>query len=139
MSFKCERVQQIAMSLENRPGILADLCAHLGDHGIDIRAITAFEAGEMGSVRMVVDKTEKAIGVLEAAGITCVLSECLAIEMPNHPKGFAGIARVLAVAGINIDYIFGSSTKDAATALGIFGVSDIDKALDLVWHPHLRI
>ncbi len=45
MEIKAEKVEQITLSLENRQGILADLCAHLRDHRINIRAMTALETG----------------------------------------------------------------------------------------------
>lgn len=133
MSFKCERVRQITLSLHNRPGILADLCAHLGDRGINIRAITTLDGAEVGQVRLVVDGVDEALRLLAEAGVECTTSECLALEMPNHPSGFAGVAWVLAVAGINIDFLYASSTPGAATALGILGVSDVEKALTLDW------
>ena len=43
MRFKCEEVEQITVSLENRPGVLADLCAHLSDHHINLRALVALD------------------------------------------------------------------------------------------------
>ena len=138
MSLSAERVRQITISLPNRPGILADLCAHLGERGIDIRAITTLDGADVGRVRMVVDRHEDALWTLGEADIECTVSDCLAIEMPNHPSGFARIARILAVAGINIDFIYASSTADAARALGIFGVSDLDRALALDWESTPR-
>ena len=50
---------------------------------------------------------------------------CLALEMPNAPGGFARVARVLALAGINIDSIYASAAPRAGVAFGILGVSDV--------------
>ena len=133
MTFTCGRAVQITVFLENRPGILADLCAHVADRGVNIRAITTLESTDVGCVRLVTNNPELAVAVLEEAGVKCATSECLALQMPNHPGGFAGIARALSLAGINIDYIYASSTAESPTALGIFGVSDLEKALALDW------
>jgi hypothetical protein len=133
MAFECERVEQITVFLENRPGILADLCAHLGDRDVNIRAITTVEAGESGIARLVVDRPEAARQTLTEAGVSFSTSECLALQMPNHPGGFARMARVLAFAGINIDYIYATGTASAGEALGILGVSDLERALSLDW------
>ena len=46
MDITCEKVEQLTLFLENRPGILADLCAHLADHRINIRAMTTVESTE---------------------------------------------------------------------------------------------
>jgi len=41
----------------------------------------------------------------------------------------AEVARSLSVAGVNIDYLYGSSTAGSTTAFGVFGVSDLERAL----------
>jgi hypothetical protein len=133
MRIKCERVEQITVTLENRPGILADLCAHLSDRRINIRAIAALDTGDADSARLVVDNVGFTREVLSEAGVPYRIAECLAIEMPNDPGGFASLARTLSLAGINIDYIYASGLPDASKALGIFGVSDLERALTLDW------
>jgi hypothetical protein len=133
MTITSERVEQITLFLENRPGILADLCAHLADRDINIRAITTLESTETGAVRLVVDRTNAATDSLTEAGVPFTTSECLALEMPNSPGSFANIARQLAIAGINIDYMYASATAAARSAFGVLGVSDLDRALSLDW------
>ena len=129
MKFACERVQQLTVSLENRPGILVDLCAHLCDGGVNVRAMMTLESTDAGTVRIVVDKPDEAREMLSAAAVAHTTAECLAVLMPNYPGGLAEVARVLSLAGVNIDYIYGSSTAGSTTALGIFGVSDLERAL----------
>jgi hypothetical protein len=133
MKCRCEQVEQITVFLENRPGILADLCAHLSDHRVNIRAIAVLDNTDTGAVRLVVDDPESAKETLTAAGVAYSTVRCLAMEMPNDPGSFANIARTLALAGINIHYIYASALSDTGTALGIFRVSDIERALALNW------
>jgi hypothetical protein len=133
MKFKCEKAEQLTVTLENRPGILADLCAHLSDRRINIRAIAALDSADSGSARLVVDNPQFTKEVLSQAGVRFSSATCLAVEMPNSPGGFARIARALSLAGINIDYIYASGLPHSGKALGIFGVSDLDRALSLVW------
>jgi hypothetical protein len=133
MKFKCEEVEQITVCLENRPGVLADLCGHLSDHRISIRAISVLDHTDAGGVRLVVDNPQLAKATLSAGGVAYKTAQCLAIEMPNNPGGFAGIARTMSLAGINIDYIYASAFPDAGRALGIFHVSDLQRALSLDW------
>lgn len=133
MNPKCKKVEQITAFLENRPGILADLCAHLCDRGINIRAMSTLENSEAGSVRMVVDQPHLAKQVLTEAGVAHATASCLAVELPNSPGGFGRIARTLSLAGININYIYATSLPGSSAALGIFAVSDLDRALGLDW------
>lgn len=133
MKFKCEKVEQLTVFLENRPGILADLCAHLSDRRINIRAISVLDNTDAGTVRLIVDQPDLAKETLADAGVSYTTARCLSLEMPNNPGGFAGIARTLSLAGINIDYIYASSVPGTGSALGIFRVSDIEQALALNW------
>jgi hypothetical protein len=129
MTIACERVEQLTVALENRPGILADLCAHLSDSGINVRAMMTLEGADTGGMRMVLDKPDEARKILSVSGVTHSTTECLAVRMPHSPGGLAEVARALSLAGVNIDYIYGSSTAESSTALGILGVSDLDRAL----------
>ena len=129
MNIACERVQQLTLLLENRPGILADLCAHLCDRGVNVRAMMTLESTDTGAVRIVLDKPDEASEILSKDGVSHSTTECLAVRMPNYPGGLAEVARQLSLAGVNIDYIYGSSTAGSSTALGIFGVSDLERAL----------
>ena len=133
MKFKCEKVEQLTVFLENRPGILADLCAHLSDRRISIRAMAVLDNADAGTVRLVADDPELAKKALSEAGVAYTSARCLALEMPNHPGGFAGIARTLSLAGININYIYASAVPGTGPALGIFSVSDMEGALALDW------
>jgi hypothetical protein len=133
MRFKPTEVEQITIFLENRPGILADLCAHLSDRRINIRAISTIDSTDTGSVRLIVDNPGLAKEAFADAGVAYTSARCLALEMPNDPGGFAGIAHTLSVAGINIDYIYASASPDTVTALGVLGVSDLQRALSLDW------
>ena len=133
MKLKCESVEQITVFLENRPGILADLCAHLSDHRISIRAMSVLDNTNTGIVRLVVNDSQQAKAALSGAGVAFTTTRCLAVEMPNDPGGLGGVARTLSLAGINIDYVYASTLSDSYAALGVFGVSDLDRALSLSW------
>ena len=129
MNINSEKVQQLTLFLENRPGILADLCAHLCDRGVNVRAMMTLDSTDTGAVRIVLDRADEAREILSAAGVAHSTKECLAVQMPDHPGGLAEVARMLSLAGVNIDYIYGSTTTGSGTALCIFGVSDLERAL----------
>ena len=88
---------------------------------------------DTGTVRLVVDDPGLAKEALSHAGVAYASTECLALEMPNSPGGFGRIARTLSLAGNNITYIYASALAGTSTTLGIFGVSDLERALALDW------
>ena len=105
----------------------------MADRNLDIRAISTIDNRDTGSVRLVVGNAEMTRAAFAEAGVACSTCICLAFEMPNTPGGFAAIARKLALGGVNIDYIYASAVPGPGPALGIFGVSDVERALSLDW------
>ena len=93
--------------------------------------MTVLDNPETGTVRLVVNNPELARETLSDAGVKHASARCLALEMPNNPGGVAGITCTLTLASTNIDAIHTSSVPGAGTALGIFRVSDIERALAL--------
>ena len=117
MQCNCEEVEQISIFLENRPGVVADLCAHLTERDISIRAIAVLDTIDIGTVRMVVDDPEKAKEALAVAGAAYVTVKCLAVEVPDRPGGFANVANKLSPAGINIEYNYALPDCEACDLL----------------------
>ena len=66
MKIAAEKVQQLTLFLENRPGILADLCAHLCDRGVNVRAMMTLDNTDTGVVRIVLDRPDEAREILSA-------------------------------------------------------------------------
>ena len=82
-----EVTKQIAIFLDNKPGTLAELCAVLADHEINILAMTVSDTVDHAVVRMVVDKPQEAIHRLGDAGMLVVERDVLVVEIDNKPGG----------------------------------------------------
>ena len=133
MHFSIDLAEEFTLFLDDRPGILADLCGHLADHRVSIRAMSTSRGDDTGTVHLVVDDPVQARAMFDEAGVHFTTATCLALEMPNAPGGFARVARVLALAGINIDSIYASAAPRAGVAFGILSVSDPEAAMSLDW------
>jgi len=123
--------QQVSAFLANKPGVVAHLCAALSEHGVSIRAMTVLDTVDVGTMRMVVDDIEGAREALDNAGAAYVNVPVIAIPIPNGLGGFAQIARTLAAANINIEYVYATSVPGTEYSLGVFRVSDHEAALEL--------
>jgi len=123
--------EQLSVFLENRPGVVADLCAALIDRQINIRALTVLDTRDIGTFRMVVDEPAQAKEQLKLLGAAFTSVPVLSVEIPNRPGAFAHIARRMADAGVNIDYVYATALPGQDSTLGIFRVSDLDRALTL--------
>jgi len=123
--------KQLSVTLPNKPGQLASLCKKLAAAKVNIRAISVVEATEQGIVRLVADKSSVALGVIEKAGLGCVVSQVVLVEMANKPGVLAKVATKLSKAKINIQYAYGSSGPGAREAIAVLGVEDVKKARQL--------
>lgn len=123
--------QQISAFLANKPGVIANLCAHLTERGVNIQAITVMDTVDIGTVRMVVDNHAVAKEALTDAGAAYVEVPVIAIPISNRPGAFAKIARTLSQAKINIEYFYATAYSGTDRSLGVFRVSDHKGALEL--------
>lgn len=123
------KLVQISVFLENKKGRLYDVCALLGEHKINIRALTVAESEEFGILRVVVDKPEAAQKILKAQGFVSNFTDIIAVEVPDQPGGLAGILQVLNENNINVEYMYGFVEKFSEKALLVFRFEDHRKAL----------
>jgi hypothetical protein len=129
--LRAEPQTQISVFLANRPGVVAHVCGALAEQGINIRAMTVLDTVDIGTMRMVVDDVEGAKRALDGSGAAYVEVPVISIPIPNTEGGFARIARTLAGANVNIEYFYATATPNSEHTLGIFRVSDNDKALEI--------
>lgn len=124
------KATQLAVSLANKPGTLAELCSALGKDGVNIIAIFTPEAKDRGRVRVMVtaDELAEARVALKEAKIRFSEEEVLDVELDNRPGAFGELAGKLARAKINIRYAY-ATTSPFARARVIMAVPDVKKAL----------
>ena len=123
---------QLALFLDNRPGMLACVCEALSTAKINIYAITTSDTVDHSVIRMVVSDTRKALLLFEERGTLVVESEVLMIEGDNKPGSLARIAQRLADAGVNIEYAYCATPPDAKKGLLILRISNAKKALKIL-------
>jgi len=87
------------------------------------------EAREYSLIRVMVDKTDKALEVLNEAQYWVNTSEVLVIKLHNRPGRLADISRRFGDANININYVYGSGALDVEKAIYVFNIPDVNQAL----------
>ncbi len=119
--------RQLSIFLDNKPGTLAAACSDLAAHDINIEAITIANLVDHAVVRMVVSDATAAIHLLGDAGILVIVSDVLAVDLPDRAGAIAEMARTLGRAKINIDYLYGSSRGEGVPTI-FLRVSDVAAA-----------
>jgi hypothetical protein len=112
--------QQLSVFLVNRPGVLAAVCRDLSEHRINIEAVTIANLVDHAVVRMVVSDPVAAVHLLEERGVLVIVSDVLAVDLPDRPGAIEALAERLGKADVNIDYMYGSSRGSRAGKPTIF-------------------
>lgn len=116
---------ELSLRLPNNPGALAGICRLLSDERVNIAAM-ALESG--GQLRLVVDNHVHGGAVLRDHHHQVTERDVLMTAIPNSPGALAPALRLIADAGINIDYAYGGSGETSATASIVLGVEHPLKA-----------
>ena len=124
--------KQLAIFLDNRPGMLARVADTLAKAKINIYAITTSDTVDHSVIRMVVDDYRRALHVCEEHGSLVVEDDVLMVEGSNKPGEMARIAHKFADAKINIEYCYCATPPKAKQGLLILRVSNPAKALKVL-------
>ena len=126
------KIKQISVFLENKSGRLAGITKTLGDHHINIRALSIADTTDFGILRLIVGNPEEAIGILKTAGFTVSETDVIAVEIPDKPGGLSEILQLLDTGKINIEYMYAFVGKSHEKAVVVFRVEDADGAIRLL-------
>ena len=124
--------KQLAIFLDNRPGMLARVADALAEAKINIFAITTSDTVDHSVIRMVVSDYRRALHVFEEHGTLVVEDDVLMFEGSNKPGEMARIAHKLADAKINIEYCYSATPPRAKLGLLILRVSNPARALKVL-------
>lgn len=117
-------VRQLSVFIENKAGRVSEVTDTLGEGGVNIRGFSVSDTADYGILRLVVNKPDDAVKLLRDRGFTVKDSEVICIDLPDHPGGLAHVLKVVADAGVNIEYIYSLT----ATYV-VINVADPDRAL----------
>jgi hypothetical protein len=124
--------KQLAIFLDNRPGMLARVADALAEAKINIYAITTSDTVDHTVIRLVVSDYRRALHVFEEHGTLVVEDDVLMVEGSNKPGEMARIAHRLAEAKINIEYCYSATPPDVKRGMMILRVSNPTKALKVL-------
>jgi hypothetical protein len=110
-------VKEIVAKTPTKVGLLADISAAMRQVGVDITAVSAYEREGEGKFLLVTSDSAKAVQALAAMGAQTTEKTVVSADMPNRPGALEEAARKIADAGINIDYIYGTTNADSATLI----------------------
>jgi hypothetical protein len=123
-----EKITELFVVVENRPGALGELLGCIGREKINIEAIGLFQ----DVAKLSVSDVDRAAKVLRQSNYQVELREVLRLHLDNKPGSFAMFVSRLGAAGINIDYCYSTVDTGQKNAAVILDVADIDRAVTVL-------
>jgi hypothetical protein len=110
---------------QNQPGELARVAAALGDRGINITSGAVLGLGAGGGFGFLTNDESGARSALQSAGVDVREIEVIPVSMADEPGQLASVARRLADAGVNIEFLVptGMSGGKYNVAIGVDNVN----------------
>ena len=121
---------QLAIFLDNRPGMLSRTCQALAAAHINIQALSIVDTMDHAIVRMVVDKPKEAEQALAKLHAMVQRRDVIVMDVPNTVGALAGIAERLGEAGINIEYAYCTASAAHSGGAIILRTNDLEATIN---------
>jgi len=125
-------IKQISVFLENTTGRLSEVTKTLANAGINLRAISIADTADFGILRIIADKTEKAVETLNKAGFTTRQTDVVAVEIEDVPGSLAKLMALFEESQVNIEYLYASLEGQVGKAVVIFKLKDHEKGQNIL-------
>jgi len=116
---------ELILVLENKPGAAARVFQGLADDRINI---VAMQLEHTGLLRLVVDNPLHASELMRERRIKVDQRDVLYTVVPNGPGALGRAAKLLADAGVNVEYLYTTAVEGHEMAAVVIGVPDVLKA-----------
>ena len=121
-------LEEIIVTTEDRPGVLAEIGELLGDSGVNIETLSASTHNGEGVIHLVVDDGDHAGGVLTSNGYNVEAARpVLTVTLDDRPGELGRYCRRLAQAGVGITSAYVAKRGGGETEV-IFSVDDLETA-----------
>lgn len=127
-------IKQLSVFIANESGRVSEVTGLIGAAGINIRGFSVSDTIDYGILRLVVDKPDEALVALKQAGFTVREDAVICIDLPDQPGGLANVLRIVADAGVNIEYVY-----SLVSTFVVINVADVNRALHLLGDRPVRL
>lgn len=130
-------VREISIKMPDASDKLAELCGLLGDNGVTIVGLCVVAELEDNALRLIVDDPDKALNVLKSFGYTVREKRVAAVEIPEHFGGLHAVLKLLRLAQITVEYLYGVQNVASGTVV-VLGLDDVEKGVEVLKRNWVR-
>lgn len=101
--------KELAVSAANKVGMFAEVAGVISDTGVNITAICAYATGDRAIFRIITTDNNKTRAALAKKGLKAEESEVVTVLLEDKVGQAKEIADKIKKAGINLDYLYGTT------------------------------
>lgn len=121
-------VKQLSIFVENKPGRLSAIIKLLGEHHVNLSALSLADTTNFGVLRLIADKTDVAQKVLREEGIVSKCADVLAVAIDDTPGALTGILDLFNENGVSVEYMYAFSVQQEGKAQMVVKTDSLEKA-----------
>lgn len=125
---KAKKTKQLSFTMPNRVGLLSEVSTVIANANVNIDAICAYEMEDKAYFMLTTANNAKAKRALLPLGIEIKEEDVIAVDMPNRVGELQKVAKKIADAGIDINYMYGT-TGTGKSSTCVFKTADDKKAI----------
>jgi len=129
---KVKKIKQIVATTRNKVGQLEEVSSAIKETGANINAICAYAMESKAYFMIATDNNAKALPALKNKGCDVKEEEVVEIGLENKIGALSEMAKKLASAEVDLNYVYGSVGEGSGPCRLIFSSNNDDKAIDLL-------
>jgi hypothetical protein len=128
---KARKVKEISFTTPNKVGLLSEVTTAITKAKVNINAICAYGMGNTAYFMLTTNSHAKTKKVLAPLGVTIEEKDIIEVEVPDKPGELQKIAKKIANAGIDIEYMYATASSGKKETC-IFMTADNSKAIKVI-------
>ena len=121
-------LKEIALRMPNRPGQIARVARLLAEQKINIASISLDSTGARSSVRLMTDRPDRAVRILEEAGFSVDCHDTIVVHLEDRAGSFLKVLEILAASKVNVESIAILVAREGSRVLAAIATDDVRRA-----------
>lgn len=123
------KVKQLMVATEDKPGMLAEVSGVLSKSNININGFCAYSMDDQAIFYIVSSDSQKAKSALAAKGWQIKEEDVVVVGLENKVGSLSEISAKLKLNNINLIYCYGTTCDSSCACRFVFKAEDNDKAI----------
>jgi hypothetical protein len=128
---KARKAKEISFTMPNKVGLLSEVTTAIAGEKINITAICAYGMGNTAYFMLTTNSNAKVKKALATLGVIIEERDVVEVEVPDNPGELQKIAKRIAIAGIDIEYMYATASAGKKETC-IFMTADNPKTIKVI-------